>query len=135
MSKRACLWLAVIVLCSVASAAFAQTAELTQEQFIRIAVDKARELGYDTQEMDVVFDEGNKNITEHLKRIGVFTYNEETQQLEKDPPTTPEEEYPELKDRDYQAVYIGPKAGLLGSDLWVFIDKHSGEVIKYVCGQ
>jgi len=113
-----------------------QTNKLTKEQILQIAVNKARELGYTTEDMNIVYDEDNKKIKEHLKRAGVSTYNKKTQTWEKDLPTTPEQEYPELKDKDYQSVYFGPKGvGIKGGDLWVFVDKNTGEAIKYIRGE
>ncbi|MDD5561760.1 MAG: hypothetical protein PHT50_06525 [Candidatus Omnitrophica bacterium] len=85
--------------------------------------------------MNIIYDEGNKNIKEHLERIGVSAYNEKTKKWEKDLPTVPEKEYPELKDKDYQSVYLAPKGSVMGGDLWVFVDKNTGEVIKYIRGK
>ncbi len=113
-----------------------QSNRLTKEQIIQIAINKAKELEYKTEDMDIVYDEDNKRIKEHLQRSGVSTYNEKTKTWEKDLPTTPEQEYPELKDRDYQSVYFGPKGeGIKGGDLWVFVDKNTGQVIKYIRGK
>jgi hypothetical protein len=115
---------------------FSQSDKLTKERITRVAISKAQELGYKTEDMDITYDEDNQKIKEHLKRSGVSTYNEGTKTWEKDSPTAPEQEYPELKDKDYQAVYFGPKeAGIKGGDLWVFIDKNTGEVIKYIRGK
>lgn len=114
---------------------FSQSDKLTKEQITQIAIGKAQELGYKTEDMNIIYDEGNQKIKEHLKRSGVSTYNEETKTWEKDSPTTPEQEYPELKDKDYQSVYFGPKEMVLGGDVWVFIDRNTGEVIKYIRGE
>jgi hypothetical protein len=135
VSKRLFLWKLVIILCFASSVVFSQDDKLTKEQIIQIAISKAKELGYKTDEMNIVYDENNKNITEHLKRIGVSTYNVKNKKWDKDLPTTPEKEYPELKDKDYQSVYLGPKGSVKGGDLWVFIDKSTGEVIKYQRGK
>lgn len=115
---------------------FSESDKLTKEQIIRITISKAQELGYNTEDMDIIYDEDNQKIKEHLKRSGVSTYNKETKAWEKDSPTTPEQEYPELKEKDYQAVYFGPKGvGIKGGDLWVFIDRNTGEAIKYIRGE
>ena len=52
--------------------------DLSKEDIVRIATDKAKGLGYKPEEMNIVYDEGNSSIKEHLKRIGVSTYNEKT---------------------------------------------------------
>jgi hypothetical protein len=136
MPKKLFLLLLVIVLCFASSFAFSQSNQLTKERIIQIAISKARDLGYKTEKMNIVYDDGNKSIKEHLKHIGVSTYNEKTKKWEKDLPTTPGKEYPELKGKDYQSVYFGPKgSGILGGNLWVFVDKNTGEVIKYIRGK
>jgi len=135
MSKKISLLLLVIVLCFASSVVFSQSNKLTKEQIIRIAISKAAELGYKTEEMNIVYDEGNKSIKEHLRYARVSKYNEKTKELDKVLPTTPEKEYPELNGKDYQSVYLCPKVAMPGGDLWVFIDRNTGEVIKYVCGQ
>ena len=135
MSKRLFLWVLVFVLSFASSSAFSQRDRLTKEQITQIAINKAKDLGYKTEEMNIIYDEGNKNIKEHLTHIGVSTYNEKTKKWEKDLPTTPEKEYPELNGREYQSVYLGPKGNVKGGDLWVFIDKDTGEVIKDIMGK
>ncbi|MFA5272208.1 MAG: hypothetical protein WC412_07745 [Candidatus Omnitrophota bacterium] len=135
MQRKLFLYLFFIGLCFMPSVIFSQSNKLTNEQIVNTAIGKAKGLGYKTEDMNILYDEDNKEIKEHLKRSGVSTYNEKTQKLEKDLPTTPEQEYPELKDRDYQSVYFGPKESIKGGDLWVFIDKSTGEVIKSIPGQ
>jgi len=80
---------------------------LSKEQIIEIAKSKAEELGFNLKEMTVFYDEDNQKL----------------------------EEYPLLSGRDYQAVYFTPKELMLGGDLWIFIDKNTGEVITYVMGE
>ena len=123
------------MLCFAPSVIFSQSNKLTKEEIIKIAISKAKQLGYKTEDMNIIYDDDNKKIKEHLKRGGVSTYNEDTKTWEKDLPTTPEQEYPGLKDKDYQSVYFGPKTIAKGGDLWVFIDKNTGEVIKFVGGK
>ena len=135
MPRRLILWLSVIVLCFTSSVVFSQDNRLTKEQIIQVAISKAKELGYKTEEMNIVYDEGNKSIKKYLERIGVSAYNKTTQQWDKVLSTTPEKEYPELKDKDYQSVYLGIKGNVKGGDLWVFIDRNTGEVIKYIRGK
>jgi len=108
----------------------------SQKEVIRIATEKAKELGYSLKNMGIIlYDEDHKVLKQHLLREGISVYDEETNQWIPEQPTTPEEEYPALKGRGYQAVYFGPKNPQKGGDLWVFVDKDTGEVITYICGQ
>lgn len=116
-------------------AAAKDQAELSQDEVIRIASDKAQELGFKTEEMSVLFDEDNAKIIEHSRRSGVSVYNKKTGKWDKALPSTPEKDFPVLEGRNYQAVYFAPKAQRMGGDLWVFVDKSTGEVIKWVLGK
>jgi len=109
--------------------------QFSQEDILSAAIKKANDLGYEIKEMNVSYDEGNKALKKHLKRIGVSVYNEKTGEWEPELPRTPEQEYPELAGRNYQAIYFGPKEMLKGGDLWVFIDKDTGKVISHIAGQ
>lgn len=40
-----------------------------------------------------------------------------------------------LPGKNYQAVYLGPKRLQAGGDMWVFVDRESGEVIDVVGGK
>jgi hypothetical protein len=136
MSKRLFTWLLIIVICLASSFAFSQSNQLTKEKITQIAISKAKDLGYKIEEMNIIYDEGNKSIKEHSRRVRIFTYDEKTKKWEKDLSVTPEKEHPELRGKDYQSVYLGPKeSGAKGGDLWVFIDKNTGDVIKYSRGK
>jgi hypothetical protein len=115
--------------------AYPQPDKLTKEQVLDIALNKAKDLGYKVEDMDILYDENNAAIKKHLLREGVSTYNVITKEWVKDLATTPEKEYPELSGKDYQSVYFGPKEMRLGGDLWVFIDRDSGKIIKFVRGK
>ncbi len=134
MAKRFLLWTLVLIL-SFASLVFSQNKELTKEQIIKIAISKSEEIGYNSEEMDIVYDENNKKIKEHLMNVGVTIYNEETKKWDEVLPTTPEKEYPALAGKNYQSVYFGPKEMQKGGDLWIFIDRDTGEVIKWIGGE
>lgn len=125
----------IIACCGVLPGAYSQSDKLTQDRILSISVAKAKGLGFDTGTMDITYDNNNEKLKTHLKRIGVSVYDERTKTWVKDPPTSPEEEYPELKGKDYQAVYFGPKDTVLGGDLWIFVDKNTGEVLRTVAGQ
>jgi len=99
------------MICFMPRAAFSQGNQLTKEEIVQIAISEARQLGYKTEEMNIIYDEGNKNIKEYL--------------------TAPEKEYPQLKDKDYQAIYLYFKENIMGNSLWVFIDSATGEVLGH----
>ena len=108
---------------------------LAKEELLRIAVNKAKALRYNTEEMNIIYDEGNVKLKEHCKRLGVSVYDEKTKQWEKVESSTPEKDFPVLAGRNYQAIYFGPKNQQKGGDLWVFVDIDTGEIIKWVGGK
>jgi hypothetical protein len=146
MEKKRSVGVTIILLLALPLACFAQDAatkatpkyeeELSKEQIIEAAKSKAEELGFNLEKMTVFYDEGNQKLKEHLKRRGVSVYNRESKEWKPEVGTTPEEEYPLLAGRDYQAVYFAiNKEFTKGGDLWVFIDRDTAEVITYVMGK
>jgi len=145
MGKKRSIMILVILLLTFPLVCFAQGAttkitteyekELSKEQIIEIAKSKAEELGFNLRKMDIFYDEGNQKLKEHLKRIGVSVYDRETKEWKPEVGTTPEEEYPAIAGRDYQVIYFSPQELMMGGDLWIFIDRNTGEVITYVMGQ
>ena len=81
---------------------------------IRVASDKAKALGYDASQMNVVYDEGNQKALEYFKQSGE--------------PLGPGQI---LAGANYQVVYFGPKKMQAGGDLWVFFNRYSGKAEKY----
>ncbi len=73
-----------------------------------IAIEKAKELGFNPDEMDIRNEDKNSKL---------------------------DEENPTLKNRNYQAVYFSPKQAMKGGDLWIFVDKDTGKVISYIMGE
>jgi len=144
MDKKISVAITVIVIISIfilgiSSSAYAQKQQtevsLSQEETISIAIKKAKELGYNPGEMNIIFDEGNKKLKDHLSRVGVSVYDEKTKEWKSESGTTPEKEYPLLAGRNYQAVYFSPKMSMKGGDLWVFVDNDTGEVITFIGGE
>ncbi len=135
MTKRLFAWLLIGVLCFLSSLAFSQSGKLTKEQIIQIASSKAKELGYKTEKMRITYDDGNKLNKKHFTREGESIWNEKTKKWDKVLLTTVKEEYPELNGKHYQSVYFSPKKAMLGGDLWIFVDRDTGEVIKHVAGE
>ena len=108
---------------------------LSKDKFIEIAKAKAVERGYNVDSMNIVYDEGNAMFVKHLRKEGVSEYNKDTKKWKSVEGTTPEQDRPKLKGRNYQAVYFGPRQMMRGGDLWVFIDREMGEVIDSVGGE
>jgi len=108
---------------------------LSKEEIIQLAIVKANELGYDTEEMDVFYDEGNTELQKIFLREGVPACDEEGGECLQGQPGTPEEKYPSLVNRNYQNVYFrtrDEKEVVLGADLWIFVDKDIGEIINWM---
>ena len=87
--------------------------ELSKEQIIEIATKEAEKEGLNLEWRTIIYDEGNKLWEEKVKTI-----NKEM---------APRYEF--LKEENYQAVLFALKEGLIGGDIWIFIDKVSGEVL------
>ena len=135
MKKKKIIGLMIIFLsfCFI-KISFAKT-ELSKEEIMNIAVKKASALGFSEEKMTIVYDAGNKEIKENTKNAGVSVYNRKTGAWDKESPATPEKSYPQLMGRNYQAIYFGPRERQKGGDLWIFVDKNSGEIITYVLGK
>ena len=135
MDKKRLITLMVVLLsfCFVV-VSFAKT-ELAKEEIMNIAVKKANALGFFKEKMSVTYDEGNEIIKEYTKNAGVSVYNKETGKWGKELSATPEKRFPELIGRNYQAIYFGPEEMQKGGDLWIFVDKESGEIINCVFGK
>jgi len=99
---------------------------LSREQIIEIANAAARDYGWDPGSCTVVFDEGNSAWKSKLSDIqsalaSIPLPERETVGL---PPM------PWLEGHDYQVVQYVRRAFGTGADLWVFVDRDTGEVLK-----
>lgn len=95
--------------------------EISKEKVHEIANNKAKEIGYDIKEMKVELDKENTRWNEYIKK-GPILENDNKLRLA-------------LKDRKYWAAYYAPKRIQFGGDLWIFIDKNTGEVITIIQGK
>ncbi|MGD9015293.1 MAG: hypothetical protein PVI33_04655 [Candidatus Omnitrophota bacterium] len=109
--------------------------ELSRQEIMQIAINKAEELGYATEETVVVYDEGNLALKDCFLREGVSIYDEENDEWVPQGSSTPEAEIPSLKNRNYQTVYFRTEELVLGGDLWILIDKDTGEVISWMIAE
>ncbi|MBI3996844.1 MAG: hypothetical protein HY352_04225 [Candidatus Omnitrophica bacterium] len=92
----------------------------TRSELLTIADEEARRHGVDIEQASVSFDGFNSAwgaYVERRKSIGLNTAA------------------PELNGRGYWAVYYAPMTPMRGGDLWVMIDKSTGEVIMALEGE
>ena len=108
---------------------------LPKQKIIEIAEAKASELGYKLYAMKVIYDERNEMMKKHFGRDELSEYNKQTKSWGFVKGHTPEEDRPKLKGRDYQGVFFGPLQWTRGGDVWVFIDRNTGEVIDVSRGR
>lgn len=120
MKKLILLILALVFLNS--SCVYAQEKkELSKEEILSVALNKAKGIPYNVDNMQPVFDENNERWKKTYEMY--CTYHKDL----------PDEE-PQLAGKDYQAVYFMPKdakEGTFYAGLWVFIDKKTGEMIYF----
>ena len=90
----------------------------TRSEIFTIADAKAKELGYDIEQMSVSFDTYNSEWNDYLKFLGKT-----------------DRDIDERLNQPYLAVYYAPLKMMLGGDLWVFIDRNTGEPIYHLAGQ
>jgi len=100
----------------ICSQAFAQQQEKSKDEIISIATSAVKEKGINAEEADVIYDDGNQLW---MQKIGVIT------ELDTNP------NHGVLKRgflKNYRTVYFDFKEPL--KDVWVFIDKDTGEVLE-----
>ncbi len=94
----------------------------TRSEALAITDKKAKNLGYNPEHMSVSFDFRNTGWDDHLKGL-------------KDVGGMPNLEK-ELRDRKFIAVYYRAlKDRIDHEDLWVFLDRSTGEIIDYIPGE
>ena len=92
---------------------------LTRSAVLAAADAEAQRLGYDIERMSVSFDYYNSLWTDHYKAVA----------------DTPHSNLRALEGRDFFAVYYGPLKKQLGGDLWVFVERLTGEIITTIQGK
>lgn len=107
--------IALAALFLISSSLLAQNDEISKEQIIAVATEAFMAEGYKLEDTDIIYDEDGKLWSE---RIGKITSED----------TSPN--FGVLKKgflKNYRTVYFDFKDPL--PDVWVFIDKDSGEVL------
>jgi hypothetical protein len=100
---------------------------ISKKKAVEISTGEANRLGYNTSLMNVTIDNNNTLWTKYSSSLnlstGVSLLNEISEVKNR------------LKNRTFWAVHFGPKnIEQQGGDLWVFIDRNTGEVILYLKG-
>ena len=90
---------------------------LSHQQIVEIANQQAVSEGFNPAEMDVLCESGNRTWRRVLR-------------LSRTDPGKAKH-FSVLDGRNYQAVRYSPKQVMLGGVLWVFVDRHTGEVITW----
>ncbi len=83
---------------------------LSREQIIEAANAVAREYGWDPEEAVITWDEGNTRWRHVFSMVHM----------------------PELEGHDYQAVIYAPRRLGPSAELWVAVDRNTGEVVRVV---
>jgi hypothetical protein len=115
MAKWLLVALLVIVALSFSSAAFCEEKDFPKEKIISIATESAKIEGINISEADIIYDEDGKLWSE---RLGVAGFEDKTPN------------HGILKKgflKNYRIVYFDFKEPI--KDVWVFIDRDSGEVL------
>ena len=120
ITRNLLVLLSVLMGCSVATV-FAAERTWTRSEILAIADKEAQKLGYDIERMGVSLDIDNSTWRDDLK---TSEQSGAIPQIEG-----------KLKDRHYWAVYYSPLEEQLGGDVFVFIDRDTGEILGIVRGK
>jgi len=121
MYKKIVFMIMAVFVLSGVTGAIAQNKELSKDELIAVATEEVKSKGIDVEGVTVVYDEGNKLWAETL---GKATVQDESPN------------YGILKKgflKNYRTVYFDFKEPL--PDIWVFIDKDTGEVLEVYTGK
>ncbi|MCX5707126.1 MAG: hypothetical protein NTW13_05700 [Candidatus Omnitrophica bacterium] len=112
--KKALLILAVLALAFSWQIAFAEEKDFPKQKIVEIAVKSVQEQGIVLKEVRIIYDEGGKLWLERIGALGaVETKNHGILKMG--------------FVKNYRIVYFDFKEPL--KDVWVFVDKDSGEVL------
>ena len=118
---RAAMVLGIVLVLGQAGA-HAEDTLWTRSTILAVADEEATRLGYDIEHMSVSFNTYNSKWRDYLASAQNFVPVPKVQE--------------KLKDREYWAVYYAPpKRGMRGGNLWVFLDRETGEIITVGRGQ
>lgn len=95
--------------------------DIAKEKALQISNREAEKLGYNLSEMTVNVDDKNSLWEEYIKSGPILEYDDALKNT--------------LKNKEYWAIYYRPKRLQKGGDLFVFIDKYTGEVLTSIRGK
>ncbi|MFC1658668.1 hypothetical protein ACFL1D_04685 [Candidatus Omnitrophota bacterium] len=124
MRKKRLIAVVVLLIFCNFSLAFGQE-ELSKDEIVQIAIGKAKEAGFTTQEMEVLY----------YGEEGVEAYDEETKEWELVQPASLNRYAPTMEENQVK-VFLWPKdEDVVGGDFEIIIDKYTGEIISSLVGQ
>lgn len=94
---------------------------ISKKEVMEIANKEVARLKYNIEEMKIETDEENSHWKWYISKTKLIEKNQELET--------------KLKNRNFWAIYYEPKKNQLGGDLFIFIDKNTGEVIGLLMGQ
>lgn len=95
--------------------------DIAKEKVLQISNREAEKLGYNLSELTVNIDDKNSLWEEYIKSGPILEYDQALKNT--------------LENKEYWAIYYRPKRLQKGGDLFVFIDKHTGEVLTSAKGK
>lgn len=127
IGKLIAFGIAVLILTSVLRCSVWAATELSKEKIIEIAKTKALERGVNLDAAKVIYDEGNKMFTRPIypEQLPGYAGKESIKGAgsERNPTN--------FEGKNFQAVYFVSQQAM-GKNLWVLIDRGTGEVIDAV---
>lgn len=115
MYKKIFFFAVIIVSLFINSKLFARDKEITKEEAIAIASDRVKQDGEPLEGVDIIYDDGNKLWEQQINKIIVLDRVANFEILKKG----------FLK--QYIAIYFNFKPS--HRDIWIFIDKNTGEIL------
>ena len=118
-------WAFVIFIVVVVFLGCASPGELPKAEILKTANAKAAAMGYDLRRMKVFVDRNNSTWKGWL--------NAGPSKIARDPVIS--NTLAQLSGRDFLSIYYSPEPRVFGGDFFIFLDRHSGEVITTLAFQ
>ena len=93
---------------------------VSKTEIMRIANKAATDMGYDLRKLKVSMDDNNSIWNEYISKMPAGWHSNVVDRL---------------KGRKYSALYYEPKPLRFGGDLFVFVDRQTGQVVATLAGQ
>ena len=99
----------------------ARNMKISNEEAIRIANKEVQRLKYDIDKLKIISDEKNTFWYKYISSGPILESNPDIKN--------------KLDNRDFWAIYYGSREMRLGGDVFIFIDKNTGEIILVIQGK